>query len=667
MMTAERVYRLPSLKWDEALSRVSGAAVFIDELCAESLHWNRGAASLLEAGARSVRRFSSFESGAEDEPKAVFLVSASLAGRTADVIRDVVSLSRFRHCVVLSAATRTSSPRPPADGANPELEGGGGGGGGCRPPFERFEEQLREWMGGASCAAEVAHVPLLLLAPVAPRLLLLLAPALARLLPPPLPRDARSPSPELRVLLKAAAAELDALLEAAELREECFAVGPTSRLIAAELEAGCRARSRRKAASGGSSRSRSALDLAGAVAHHGDSLVEKILSALPPLPGHRSDVQVDMLELTGLPPSPENRHLVAPGCLAQPQDAAAQALWDSMLSNKQKEAVMEVRRHLVEAASKEKLPIKMGLGRVTADQLSSYARLFKGNAEALERHCGLLQLSLATAHTLRHPSLSRWDTCLAFERLLLQALGDSDLAAVLKQIRVLVGASATGSREHYSVDEVLTLLVYVYGLGVATEHESEQQQEESKLIGALALAVTMETELSPLLRTLTGCETPAELTAERAHSAMQRVFDTLRGVASARAHLKQLRSVYHAGDGVHQATYRPFLKQLLEEIYQGERADCPDVEHVSAGITELLKTGFSMFMKVSRPHPSDHALLILFVVGGVTPSELRLIREVVSTLRPGTQVLVLSTRLLKPTDVPELLFSKDSLAPDISI
>ncbi|RXM29002.1 Sec1 family domain-containing protein 2 [Acipenser ruthenus] len=60
---------------------------------------------------------------------------------------------------------------------------------------------------------------------------------------------------------------------------------------------------------------------------------------------------------------------------------------------------------------------------------------------------------------------------------------------------------------------------------------------------------------------------------------------------------------------------------------------------MSAGLTDLLKTGFSMFMKVSRPHPSDHPLLILFVVGGVTPSEVHLIKEVVSSHKSALQVL----------------------------
>lgn len=57
----------------------------------------------------------------------------------------------------------------------------------------------------------------------------------------------------------------------------------------------------------------------GAVGHHGDNLVEKILTVLRPLPGHVTDVQVDMLELTGLQPTPHAQTTLAPGCLAQTQ------------------------------------------------------------------------------------------------------------------------------------------------------------------------------------------------------------------------------------------------------------------------------------------------------------------------------------------------------------
>ncbi|XP_052390651.1 sec1 family domain-containing protein 2-like [Carassius gibelio] len=95
-----------------------------------------------------------------------------------------------------------------------------------------------------------------------------------------------------------------------------------------------------------------------------------------------------------------------------------------MLVAKQKEAVMEVRRQLVKAASKENLPIK--IGQVTAKQLCSYVQL-----GSLESHSGVLQLGLAAAQALCHPTLTRWDACLAFERLLLQGHTHMFLAPAL--------------------------------------------------------------------------------------------------------------------------------------------------------------------------------------------------------------------------------------------
>ena len=46
-------------------------------------------------------------------------------------------------------------------------------------------------------------------------------------------------------------------------------------------------------------------------------MVEKILAALPQLPGHTSDVMVNMVELTELQVEEESQNVVVPGCLAQ--------------------------------------------------------------------------------------------------------------------------------------------------------------------------------------------------------------------------------------------------------------------------------------------------------------------------------------------------------------
>nr|XP_033477937.1 sec1 family domain-containing protein 2 [Epinephelus lanceolatus] len=528
MLTTEDFTRFPVQMWDKVLSKVKKAVVFMDDKCAEALHWCGGAALLLEAGARNVKEFSSFEACGVNEPKAVFVVSTLLKGRTVDIIKDIISLSHFQYCVVFT--TVAHSVHLLANNVTTDMEGS--------PVFEQFEEKLCEWMGNMNYTAEVMHAPVVF-APVSQQLLV--TPTFAHLFPllspdleainvkrPEKKRfgsladiDMHSLPTELQFEIKSLASTLNSVFEATGTREESFAVGPMSRIIAGELANHAQAKNRRKTAPNKASiifvdRT---MDLTGAVGHHGDNLVEKILTVLKPLPGHVTDVQVDMLELTSLQRTPHSQTTLAPGCLAQSQSPAAQSLWEAMLISKHKEGVMEVRRQIVEAASKEKLPIKMSMGRVTPEQLCSYMQLFRSSWGALESHCGVLQLGLATAQVLRHPGLPRWDACLAFERLLLQALGDSDFPAVLRQLLPLMkprgseDSTASGSRsreDECGPDELILLLVYLYSLADEAQpadqdtEEEELEKLERELMGALTLVITREDELSPLLQKLTG-------------------------------------------------------------------------------------------------------------------------------------------------------------------
>ncbi|XP_007550763.1 sec1 family domain-containing protein 2 isoform X2 [Poecilia formosa] len=555
MSTAEDFTQLPLLMWEKVFAKVKKAVVFMDDRCAEALHWSGGAAALLQAGARNVKQFSSFEACGENEPKAVFVVSTLLKGRTVDIIKDIILLSHFQYCVVFTAVPH--SVHLFANNVSTEMEG--------FPVFEQFEEKLCEWMGNMNYTAEVMHSPVVF-AHVSQQLIV--ASPFAHLFPL-LPADlesinAKRPEKkrfgtlndldghslpvELQIEIKSLVSALNSMFEAAGMREESFAVGPMSRIIAGELANHNQAKNRRKTAPNKASiifidRT---MDLTGAVGHHGDNLAEKILTVLDPLPGHVTDVQVDMLELTSVQRTPHSQNTVAPGCLAQNQSSSARLLWETMLTSKHKEALMEVRRHLVEAATKEKLPIKMSMGRVTPDQLCSYVKLFRSSWEALESHCGVLQLGLATAQTLRHPNLARWDSCLGFERLLLQALGDSDFPAVLRQLLPLMkprggeDSSSSGSRlgqDECGPDELILLLIYLYTLAEEAQDsadggEEELEKLERELIGALTLVVTRETELSPLLQSLTDLSISSRSSSSsgerKGHSSRRRFVDVLK-------------------------------------------------------------------------------------------------------------------------------------------
>lgn len=682
-MSALGVQSFTQQGWDQVLTKVKRALVYLDAACAESLHWGCGSTRLLEAVGGPECHLREFEpaavGGGAKQPKAVFVLSSLLKGRTVEILRNIISRSHFQYCVVVTAVNHavhlTANHVSAAVAA--ELEG-------QQPVFEQLEEKLCEWMGNMNYTAEVLHIPLLL-APAAPHLAL--TPAFASLFPL-LPQDvhllnsarvdkrrlgslgevdASALPPELLLQIRCLVSGLSSLCEHLGVREECFAVGPFSRIIAADLASYAPAKNRRKTSAGRASvvfvdRT---LDLAGAVGHHGDNLVEKIISVLPQLPGHTSDVMVNMVELTALQNGEENHSMVAPGCLAQSNDTAAKALWEALLNTKHKEAVMEVRRHLVEAASRENLPIKMSMGRVTPVQLMSYIQLFKNNLKALVNHCGLLQLGLATVQTLKHPQTAKWDNFLAFERLLLQSIGESTMSGVLHQLLPLIKPSNQRTSDDYSPEELLILLIYIYSVTGESAEDKALAATEEKVKRALAQVFCEESKLSPLLQKITGCDSSANLTFHLAKVAVDELFASLRDVAGTRNLLKQFKSVYVPADQTHQAAYKPLLKQVVEEIFNPERPDPVDIEHMSSGLTDLLKTGFSMFMKVSRPHPGDHPLLILFVVGGVTVSEAKMIKDLVPSLKPGTQVIVLSTRLLKPLHIPELIFATDRLHPDL--
>ncbi|NWU11321.1 SCFD2 protein, partial [Cephalopterus ornatus] len=172
-----------------------------------------------------------------------------------------------------------------------------------------------------------------------------------------------------------------------------------------------------------------------------------------------------------------------------------------------------------------------------------------------------------------------------------------------------------------------------------------------------------------------GGDSSLNLTSQKATDAVDSIFQSLRDIARVRMHMKQFNSIHNPGSNTHQASgsffspasYKPLLKQVVEEICNPDRLDPVDIEHMSSGLTDLLKTGFSMFMKVNRPHPGDHPLLIIFMLGGVSVSEVKMVKDLVATRKPGTQVIVLSSALLTPHSAVQLLFAPDRLQPDTDI
>ena len=118
------------------------------------------------------------------------------------------------------------------------------------------------------------------------------------------------------------------------------------------------------------------------------------------------------------------------------------------------------------------------------------------------------------------------------------------------------------------------------------------------------------------------------------------------------------------------------LRELAARIGAGADDDgvCSDLFHAVSSLGGLLKSGIGGaigrfgFKSVAKPKPSDHGLVIVFVVGGVTPGELKEVTaaaaEVIAAAEEGTggggggkveNIIVGGTGLLGERDVLQMI------------
>lgn len=93
----------------------------------------------------------------------------------------------------------------------------------------------------------------------------------------------------------------------------------------------------------------------------------------------------------------------------------------------------------------------------------------------------------------------------------------------------------------------------------------------------------------------------------------------------------------------HDALPRPLMQQLGEALFDPASPHRSVFQHHPLPQAGLLQSGFS-YLK-SQPRPEQSPLLLVFVVGGVTCSEVKALRDTAASHRSQTEVLVGGTRL----------------------
>ncbi|XP_076043929.1 sec1 family domain-containing protein 2-like isoform X2 [Oratosquilla oratoria] len=657
-MQAASPYHVSEAWWTEALKKVKNAVVFLDEGIAECLHWHGGLVRLVNAKASDVKEFSSFECGGQDDTKGVFLISSAIHNTKKDILRDIIQSSCFQYCVVISAAHPNVHSYARFGGRETDET----------MIMNQLEQDILTWMGNLNYTVEIFYLPLVFV-PATDNLLLLPAfSSIYPLLDSDIPTIARLQQMfskgerlkpveslgdvefnhlphEFRTSIRQLVVCLHSLLVGMNAREEIFTIGHTARIVGTELENFSMAKQSRKNATNKVSivfvdRT---LDLVSATTQSEETMMDRILTLLPRLYGHRIDSAVNMAPLSNVHMSSE--WTLIPGNLvhAEEDNESTRSILESMLVAPKKETLSLINKKIIQAANKKSLESKgdTGASKLTVENLKSIIQLFSSDMEAFKENAAILQQGLGVVEMLTDNKHGHLDQLVSVEKLLLQSIGEPDETPPFTQILQLL---RTRESRKVSLDEILCLMLYVVSLGGPQVFSST---DEYALTNFLSQAIVQDKEkLSDTMMGIVGVDVD-EVSALKAS---QRIAGQLHAIASARVHLKKYRSLYASGDSLQPSTYHGFLNQLVYDCFTAPQPELLDLEYKSGGFRDLIKTGFSLFVNVSKPVPRDAPVMMVFVVGGITPKELQAVRETVKAVNPACQVVVASTHLTYPKD-----------------
>lgn len=521
---------------------------------------------------------------------------------------------------------------------------------------------------------------------------------------------------DVQTCVKVLVGLMNSLFDNLAVTEEVFSVGPLSRVVAAELANLPMARTRRKNASGARVNKASVIfvdrtvDLATVCGNHGDDLLTKLLRALPPLPGHSVDVSIDLNPL--LVGRQDSKHksgrcqaFQIPGCLSTPQEPESCRLFHTAVSLRTKdslsmvhktlnEKILKVRQKRGENIALIKTPVSNKATTIIENMEKSIddARAngyvkdvldasFIANSEI--GHLGIWQMALACIETFlgNKSEVEKTDSLLSIEKALLQTMPDESqvesssfiLGQLLKLMRgeldkmrkVKSDPSQSQEMVCLSIQDLILLLVFVYSLcghKAGTQIANSDSEDKLKaLFCKLIEQVLQDGSAEPKPLQVRNRLREAVHAFGGVDASVENMFAQFHAISRSRDEFKSLKHLFEPGSLTKPANHQPFLQQLLQlalsepNPHDPTAGDCPDIEHHSSGmLKDLLKSSFSYFMgsSVAKPKPSDAQFILIFVVGGVTPSEIRMVNEQLSSsLSASKQVSIWSNKLLKPDDV----------------
>eukprot|EP00794_Sanderia_malayensis_P016691 gene16691-18385_t len=650
--------------FNSILSLVGNSVVFLDESAAECIHWQQDGFEKLSsgaggAGALQIRSISdTMKDCLESETKGVFIISSGINGKVSSQIEEIVKSNDFHQCTVISSMSANLH----------ELTSSSASGHHYPTTFGSFSKHLRIWMGNDYATADVRHIPLFhaqvlsdfFITPPYNDLFPLLPSDVARLQAFLHSKGDRrlfdhlgdidfSILPKnLQVKIKALASSLSDMFEISSINEDCYGVGHFSKIIASELANLPDAKARRKSATKRASIVfvDRILDLVGPSSFTSENLLDLIMEVLFKLKGHHNDVAINMELLFSN--GNKNMDTILPGCLAHTSDPIVMEVLNSFTMEQCNEAIKIIQSKIIDVLKKEKIDFQPIEDIPFQQRIKHLLKYFRGNIKLFQKYGGLLQCAVAVVNTFNDLDKLHRDELLSAEKVMMLELSNDGSSSVLSKILSLLNKDS----ERCSIIDALLLCLHFY----SAVGQSFDPGLEEKLKAAMT-GIIMDGNHEDDLLFLFGDYGPSE---RQVRLKIADIFERLNGIAKARNEQKQIRSLL-SKSSTGEMKYDSLLSQLMAMIYDPCKPDLIDVEFRSHGLKDFFKTGFGLFMNVTKPRPDEHNLLYLFVVGGITFNEVCQVRKIVKKLNPSAQVIIGSTRIISPTDVLEQVLCTDNL------
>ncbi|KAF3427320.1 hypothetical protein E2986_00335 [Frieseomelitta varia] len=651
------IKKLVSECWTNIFAEVCNAVVYIDHCAIECLHWHtagKGYLALKDAGAVAVYEFGMYHfryAEVKNTKKAVIISTSGDPAFYQRTIKMILAKNMFQNCIVYCSVPCSTINNMEILPVEEKLD------------YIKLKKDIKVWMTSGNLSQEpavnIVYVPIFI------ALLnknLFVTPPFGDLMPP---LDINI-SKDTLVKLNLLAYSFYNLFDSIGVKLDIYSIGKLSDLLAENLENYTSSVNHRNHLSETPEIGVSlilidrTLDLCTPTSNNTESFLAKILRTFPHLPHHDNDVAVNISPVFGTV-TEILESCETPGCLA----SIADTMMDLLISQKEKKLLSTVNQFLNDMTLIKDSPKLRTPTRISGHSLEKVLNKIQSmnSIDSTIADMEKLQCILAIIKASTSQKADQIELLTSLEKLALQNLSVSrESSSILVQLSNII---RTRVHRGLDIENLLALLVYVYALAGTQIRFSTQQERRLEESIAVAIFEDLETlkknsltnTKSAYQRNLLLLGTDDVAAQEASCKIAARILDTLRLIAEQRLTLQDYRFCMLTSSSQEVTRHISILEQITKDIF------CVNISRELRDLhkksSSFISAGFNLILRgKTKRHPRDNSFILIYIVGGITAEEAKIIQEVISANNNEKlpRITLAGSRLLKPLDIVDKIF-----------